>query len=71
MNRLFLTTDELIDRFAARWGADAQAMKSPPESHLNYPIAGADGGRLEDYNGEIQVIRLSFNGRWGTMFFSL
>jgi hypothetical protein len=63
--------DDLIDRFAARWGADARAMRSPPESHVNYPITGGEGLNPGEYAGEIQAIRLLFCGRWGNYVFQL
>jgi hypothetical protein len=66
-------SDDLIERFAAHWGADPAAMRSTarPKSHLRYTITGGEGKDPDAYGGEIQAIRLLFNGRWGNYVFQL
>ncbi len=66
-----MTPDELITRFAARWGADAAMMRHAPEPVMEFTITGGEGRNQAAYAGEIDAIWLNFHTRWGNYVYQL
>jgi FkbM family methyltransferase len=64
---------DVVEVFCERWGASEVLMRSleNPHSDLRFSITGGEGRSVAAYQGEVEALRIGYQGRFGNYFLQL